>query len=108
MAAYLGLQHFRFQLEARKFYKSTDHKPLTQALHRISEPLTARQHHQLFYIAEHTSDIRHLARQQNVVANALSLPPEQVQESPPTSPSWDSRGDKAKMKMSTSSGGRGG
>jgi hypothetical protein len=40
-----------------------------------------------------------------VVADALSRPPEQVQESPPTSPSWDSRGDKAKMKMSTSSGG---
>ncbi|MFN9939802.1 MAG: hypothetical protein ACK56I_10050, partial [bacterium] len=28
-----------------------------------------------------------------------------AQESPPTSPSWDSRGGKAKMKMSTSSGG---
>jgi hypothetical protein len=57
LAAYLGLQHFRFQLEARKFHILTDHKPLTQALHRISKPLTARQHHQLSYIAEQTSGI---------------------------------------------------
>ena len=54
MAAYLGLRHFRFQLEARRFHILTDHKPLTQALHRISEPWTARQHRQLSYIAEHT------------------------------------------------------
>ncbi len=44
LAAYLGLRHFRFQLEARRFHILTDHKPLTQALHRISEPWTARQH----------------------------------------------------------------
>ncbi len=44
-------------------------------------------------------------RIQNVVADALSRPLEAAQESPPTSPSWDSRGGKAKMKMSTSSGG---
>jgi hypothetical protein len=105
LAAYLGLRHFRFQLEARRFHILTDHKPLTQALHRISEPWTARQQRQLSYIAEHTSDIRHLAGLQNVVADALSRPPEAAQESPPTSPSWDSRGGKAKMKMSTSSGG---
>jgi hypothetical protein len=105
LAAYLGLRHFRFQLEARRFHILTDHRPLTQALHRISEPWTARQHRQLSYIAEHTSDIRHLAGLQNVVADALSRPPEAAQESPPTSPSWDSRGDKAKMKMPTSSGG---
>jgi hypothetical protein len=69
------------------------------------EPWTARQHRQLSYIAEHTSDIRHLSGLQNVVAGALSRPPEAAQESPPTSPSWESRGGKAKMKMSTSSGG---
>jgi hypothetical protein len=102
---YLGLRHFRFQLEARQFHILTDHKPLTQALHRISEPWTARQHRRLSYIAEHTSDIRHLAGPQNVVADVLSRTPEQVQEPPPTSPSCDSQGGKAKMKMSTSSGG---
>jgi hypothetical protein len=61
LAAYLGLRHFWFQLEARRFHILTDHKPLTQALHMISEPWTARQHRQLSYIAEHTSDIWHLA-----------------------------------------------
>ncbi len=82
LAAYLGLQHFRFQLEARKFHILTNHKPLTQALHRISEPLTAKQHHQLSYIVEHTSDIQHLARQQNVVADALSRPPSRCRSLP--------------------------
>jgi hypothetical protein len=43
LAAYLGLRHFRFQLEARQFHILTDHRPLTQALHRISEPWTVRQ-----------------------------------------------------------------
>ncbi len=38
-----------------QFHILTDHKLLTQALHRISEPLTARQHRQLSYIAEHTA-----------------------------------------------------
>jgi hypothetical protein len=47
LAAYLGLRHFRFQLEAQRFHILMDHKPLTQALHRISEPWTARQHRQL-------------------------------------------------------------
>jgi hypothetical protein len=99
LAAYLGLRHFRFQQEARQFHILMDHKPLTQTLHRISEPWTARQHRQLSYIAEHTSDVRHLAGLQNVVADALSRLLEQAQESPPTSPSWDSQGGKAKMKM---------
>jgi hypothetical protein len=39
---------------------------------------------QLSYIAEHTSDVRHLAGLQNEVADALSRPTEQVRESPPT------------------------
>ncbi len=91
LAAYLGLRHFRFQLEAKQFHILTDHKLLTQALHRISELWTARQHCQLSCIAEHRSDILPLAGLQNVVADALSQPPEQVQESPPTRPSWDSQ-----------------
>jgi hypothetical protein len=53
-------------------------------------------HRQLSYIAEHMSNIQHLAGQQNVVADALSWPTQQLMESPPTSPSWDCRGDRQK------------
>jgi hypothetical protein len=56
-------------LEGRKFILFTDHKPLTQALFRSSDPWTPRQ---LSYIAEHTSDICHIEGLDNVVADMLS------------------------------------
>jgi len=74
LAAYLGIRHFRFFLEGREFHLLTDHKPLTQALHRVSPPWSARQQRQLSYIAEFTSDIRHLPGRQNSVADSLSRP----------------------------------
>jgi hypothetical protein len=52
----------------------TDHKPLTFALHRVSDAWSARQQHQLSYIAEYTSDVRHVAGVDNMVADALSRP----------------------------------
>jgi hypothetical protein len=48
---------------------------LTYALARVSEPWTARQTRQLSYVAEYTSDICHIARAANVVADTLSRPP---------------------------------
>jgi hypothetical protein len=53
----------------------TDHKPLTYALARVSDPWTARQSRQMSYVAEYTSDIRHIAGAANVVADTLSRPP---------------------------------
>jgi hypothetical protein len=41
LAAYLAVRHFRFLLEGRDFFIETDHKPLTFALHRVSEPWSA-------------------------------------------------------------------
>jgi hypothetical protein len=43
LAAYLGVRHFRYLLDGRSFHILTDHKPLTQALHRVSDPWTSRQ-----------------------------------------------------------------
>jgi hypothetical protein len=63
-------------LEGRRFIIFTDHKPLTFALRRSSDPWTARQCHQLSYIAEYTSDIRHIAGKDNIVADTLSRPPQ--------------------------------
>ena len=75
LVCYLGVRHFRHQLEGRSFYIETDHKPLTFALHRVSEPWSAHQTRQLSYLAEFTSDLRHVPGVQNVVADMLSQPP---------------------------------
>jgi hypothetical protein len=75
LAAYLGVRHFRYLLDGRRFHILTDHKPLTQALHRVSDPWTSRQQRQLSFLAELTSDVRHIAGKANVVADALSRPP---------------------------------
>ena len=49
------------------YYYYTDHKPLTFALSKAAEPWTPRQCRHLSYVAEFTSDIRHIAGQDNVV-----------------------------------------
>jgi hypothetical protein len=74
-ACFAGIRHFRFMLDGRRFAIFTDHKPLTYALARVSEPWTACQTRQLSYVAEYTSDIRHIAGAANVVADTLSRPP---------------------------------
>ena len=48
---------------------------LTHALAKAVEPWTARQSRHLSYLAEFTSDIRHISGVDNVVANTLSRPP---------------------------------
>jgi len=74
LACFLGIRHFRWCLEGRKFSIFTDHKPLTFALHRLSDAWSARQQRQLAYIAEFTSDVQHVPGVENVVADSLSRP----------------------------------
>jgi hypothetical protein len=71
---YAGIRHFRHMLEGRRFTVFMDHKPLTHAVARMSDPWTARQCWHLAYIAEYTSDIQHVAGAANVVADTLSRP----------------------------------
>jgi transposase InsO family protein len=80
-----GIRHFRFILEGRAFTVFTDHKPLVGALARTSDPWTARQCRHLAYVAEFTSDVQHVAGQDNLVADALSRPPVATLV-PPSSP----------------------
>ena len=52
----------------------SDHKLLTFALHSTTNARPPRQQLQLSYIAEFTSDLRHVAGKSNVVADAMSQP----------------------------------
>jgi cleavage and polyadenylation specificity factor subunit 1 len=72
-AIFSGIRHYRYLLEGRSFHVLTDHKPLTTALHRVSEPWSAKQQRQLVYIAEFTADIRHIPGKQNVVADTYPV-----------------------------------
>jgi len=85
LACYLSIRHFRWLLEGRVFHVLTDHKPLTFALHRQSDAWSARQQRHLAYVAEFTSDVRHVPGKENVVADALSRPAAVV--APSSSPS---------------------
>jgi hypothetical protein len=76
LACVLGIRHLRFMLVGRRFTLYTDHKPLTFALSKAAEPWTPRQCCHLRYVAEFTGDIRHIAGQDNVVADTLSRPPQ--------------------------------
>lgn len=72
LAVYLAIRHFRHHLEGRQFHVLTDHKPLTYALNSRSDRHSPRQAHQLDYISQFTSIIRHVHGMDNVVADALS------------------------------------
>jgi hypothetical protein len=75
LAAYLAVRHFRSMLHRREFSILSDHKLLSFAIHRVSEPWFARQQRQLAFISEFTRDIKYLRGKENVAADALSRPP---------------------------------
>lgn len=72
LAVYLAVRHFRYYLEGRPFTVYTDHKPLTFAFAKMSDPWSARQQRHLSTISEFTTSIRHVAGKHNGVADALS------------------------------------
>ena len=59
-------------MEGRRFAVFTDHKPLTFAFSKLSDPWSSHQQRQLAAISEFTTDIRHIAGKKNCVADALS------------------------------------
>ena len=76
LAMYLSLRHFRYFLEGRAFTLFTDHKPLASAVTSPMKQATARQLHQLSYVAQLTADMKYISGKNNVVANCLSRPPD--------------------------------
>jgi len=75
LGLYLAVRHFRYFLEARPFVAYTDHKPLTFAFAKVSDPWSPRQQRHLAYISEFTTDVRHVSGKDNCVADALSRNP---------------------------------
>ena len=72
LAVYLGIRHFRHYLEGRDFPIFTDHRPLTFAMAKSSEPWSHRQARHLEYISQYSTDIRYVAGTDNAVADDLS------------------------------------
>jgi hypothetical protein len=85
LAAYLAVRHFRFLLDGRQFVIWPYHKPLSYALHRVSELWSARQQRQLSCLAKFSASIQHIAGRDNVVADALARLPEHGLASRPQS-----------------------
>jgi len=72
LGLFLAVRHFRYFLEGRPFVAYTDHKPLTFAFSKVSEPWSPRQQRHLAAVSEFTTDIRHVSGKDNCVADALS------------------------------------
>ena len=60
LAVYLAIRHFRHFVEGRNFHILTDHKPLTYFLKANADKHSPRQARHLDYIAQFTTDIRHV------------------------------------------------
>lgn len=72
LAIYLGIKHFRIFIEGRNFIILTDHKPLMFAFRQKLDKASPRQRRQLDFIAQFSTDIRHISGANNIVADALS------------------------------------
>ena len=72
LAIHLAIKHFRYSFEERRFVVFTNHKPLTFAFSKLSDPWSSRQKRQLAAISKSTTNIRHIAEKKNCVVDALS------------------------------------
>lgn len=72
LAMYSAVKYFRHSVEGRDFIIYTDQKPLTYAFRQRPEKCTPRQFRYLDFLGQFTTDIRHVAGKENVVADALS------------------------------------
>lgn len=74
LAIFASIKHFRHHVEGRAFHVRTDHKPLTFALSGTADR-SPRQTRHLSFIAEFTTDLRHIDGAANIVADTLSRAP---------------------------------
>ena len=74
LGAFKSVRHFRPLIEGRPFTLFTDHLSLVPSVAKKTDPQTTRQAYQLSYVAEFTTDFRHIQGKSNVVADSLSRP----------------------------------
>ena len=72
LGIYLAIRHFRYFIEERAFTIFTDHAPICHSLFARAQHASPRQQRHLDFIAQFTTDIRHVEGEKNVVADALS------------------------------------
>ncbi|BES91401.1 Reverse transcriptase (RNA-dependent DNA polymerase) [Nesidiocoris tenuis] len=72
LAIYSAIKHFRYMVEGRTLTIFTDHKPLVHAFSQSPEKASPRQFRHLEFIAQFSTDIRHVAGEDNQVADYLS------------------------------------
>lgn len=72
LAIFMAVKHFKHTLEGRELTVYTDHKPLVYAFSQKQDLHSPRQIRHLQFISQFTTDLRHIAGKDNVVADALS------------------------------------
>lgn len=72
LGVYQSIKHFRHLIEGRECAVLTDHKPLTFAFRQKPDKASPRQLRHLDFIGQFTTDIRHVAGKDNIVADSLS------------------------------------
>lgn len=69
LAIFLAIHHFKYLLEGREFTIFTDHMPLKHAFDKKPDQGSPRQQNQLQYIAQFSTDIQHIAGEDNIPAD---------------------------------------
>lgn len=72
LSIYLAIKHFRYLLDGRQILILTDHKPLVYAFKQKLDKASPRQIRHLDFIAQFSTEIKHIAGKDNVVADSLS------------------------------------
>lgn len=72
LPAYSGIKRFRHTIEGQHFVLYTDHKLLVSAFQQKPERASPRQYRHLDFIGQFSTDIRHIAGENNVVVDTLS------------------------------------
>lgn len=74
LAAYYSVLHFKHQIEGRDVLLLSDHKPLCSAFKCRTAAKSDRQQRHLSLLSEYISDITYIKGSQNIVADCLSRP----------------------------------